>query len=166
MLTFVWAEDKNHAIGYQGKLPWSLPADMKHFRKITATDPMIMGRKTFASLPKLLANRQHIVLTRDHAFAQKYANHDQVKVFTGLENLRDFIKNYHDRLTAIGGVSIFENLIDLADVLEKTEIDAEFSADTYMPEIDYSKFELVAKQSFAKDEKNLYDYTFKTFRKK
>ena len=74
MLTFVWAEDEAHQIGYQGKLPWHLPADLRHFKKFTWGHPMVMGRRTFASLPELLPGRPHIVLTRDLTFETAQAS--------------------------------------------------------------------------------------------
>ena len=80
MLSFVWAEDQQHGIGIDGHLPWNLPADLKHFKEKTIGHPIIMGRKTFASLPHPLPERKHIVLTHRQELKQKYAGNEQVKI--------------------------------------------------------------------------------------
>ena len=72
MISFVWAEDQKHQIGYKGHLPWRLPADLAHFKEVTMGHPMVMGKKTFDSFPGLLKRRQHIVLTHDTNLKEKY----------------------------------------------------------------------------------------------
>lgn len=167
MLCYVWAEDRERNIGYEGHLPWHLPADLAHFKKLTINHPIIMGRTTFDSLPGLLPKRQHIVLTHDKELKEKYCTSEQVMILSSIDNLNDFINQHKDEdLCAIGGVSIFEALMDQVDVLDKTEIDATFKADTKMPKIDYSKFELIAKKHFEPDEKNKYPYTYLTYKRK
>lgn len=167
MLSFVWAEDEHHGIGLDGHLPWHLPADLKHFKEKTTGHPIIMGRKTFASLPHLLPGREHIVLTHNQELKQKYADSDQVKVMSTLAELNDYLTQHQDEeLCAIGGVSIFKALLDQADVLEKTEIQAVFQTDTVMPIINYDDFDLVKREVHHHDDKNKYDYTFLTYRRK
>lgn len=167
MIKFVWAEDANHGIGYEGHLPWHMPADMKHFKDETIGHPILMGRKTFDSFPHLLPKRKHLVLTRDQNLAKQYQDNDQVEIFSSIEKMKDYLKAHKDEeISAIGGVSIFKALLDEVDQLEKTEIEHEFEVDTYMPEIDYSQFELVKKEAYKPDEKNKYPYTFFTYVKK
>lgn len=167
MITFVWAEDLNHGIGYQVNLPWHLPADMKHFKEKTSGHPILMGRKTFNSLPGLLPKRKHLILTHDQEFKKKYADNDQVLVFTSSDELRSYLAEHKkDDIKAIGGVSIFNLLKNQVDVLEKTVIHHGFKVDTYMPELDYNKFELIKKEKHAADEKNKYAYDFLTFKRK
>lgn len=87
MITFIWAEDEKHQIGLNGHLPWHLPQDMQHFKKLTKGHPIVMGRKTFDSLPKILPQRQHLVLSRNPNLARKYAENEQVTVFSSLSDL-------------------------------------------------------------------------------
>ncbi|EEJ72258.1 dihydrofolate reductase [Lactobacillus ultunensis] len=167
MIEYVWAEDKKHQIGVDGHLPWHLPADLKHFKEETINHPIIMGRKTFASLPRLLPKRKHIVLTHNEDLKKKYQTNDQVIILASLEELNQYLQNHRsEKICAIGGVSIFKALIDQVDILAKTEIDGVFSADTVMPEIDYDKFKLIKKEAHPADEKNKFPYTFLTYVRK
>lgn len=167
MLTYVWAEDENHAIGYQGHLPWHLPADLKHFKEKTMGHPILMGRKTFESLPKVLPGRQHLVLTHQEAFKEKYQSNPQVTVFLSLEQMQAYLDQHQDEeIDVIGGCSLFSLLKDQVDVLEKTEIYHSFKADTYMAEIPYKKFELVSKKVYDQEKCNLFKYAFLTYRRR
>lgn len=167
MIEYVWAEDKKHQIGVDGHLPWHLPADLRHFKEETLNHPIIMGRKTFASLPKLLPKRKHVVLTHNEDLKRKYQASDQVIIVTSMEELDQYLQNHRsEKICAIGGVSIFEALMDQVDVLSKTEIDGVFRADTVMPAIDYQRFKLVKKEKHPADQQNKYPYTFLTYVRK
>ncbi|MEE8856589.1 MAG: dihydrofolate reductase [Lactobacillus sp.] len=167
MITFVWAEDENGAIGLNGHLPWHLPADLHHFKDKTMGHPMLMGRKTFASFPKLLPGRVHVVLTRSADFAREYADNDRVLVLTSQEAMNQWLAANADvEVCAIGGASLFEMLASRADRLERTVIKAAFAADTYMPAIDYGQFDLVAAESHEPDAKNKYPYVFESYQRK
>lgn len=167
MITFVWAEDEQHGIGYQGHLPWHLPADMKHFKEKTLGHPVLMGRKTFASLPHLLPKRQHLVLTHNIDFQKKYVDNPQVSVFLNEQDLLKHLAAHQaDDIKAIGGVSIFKLLEKQVDVLEKTVIHHRFEVDTYMPEIDYSDFKIIKKEQHEPDERNKFAYDFLTYKRK
>ena len=166
MIEYVWAEDQKHQIGLNGHLPWHLPADMHHFKEETMGHPIIMGRKTFMSFPKLLPGRKHIVLTHDQTLKEKYQDNDQVVIVSSVAELNKYLDKHQDeKLCAIGGVSIFKILLDQVDVLEKTEIEATFKADTVMPEIEYDQFKLVKKEHHDADEKNKYPYTYLTYQR-
>ena len=109
MIEYVWAEDQKHQIGLDGHLPWHLPADLHHFKEKTIGHPIIMGRKTFMSLPRLLPQRKHIVLTHDQDLKKKYQDNDQVLIVNSVAELNDYIQNHQgEKLCAIGGVSIFK----------------------------------------------------------
>lgn len=167
MLTYVWAEDEKHAIGYQGHLPWHLPADLQHFKEKTMSHAILMGRKTFASLPQILPGRQHLVLTHQQALKEKYQNNPQVTVFLSVKQMQDYINRHQDlNIDVIGGSSLFELLKDRVEVLEKTQIHAIFAADAFMPLLNYDDFDLVKKASFVKDDHNHYAYDFLTYRRK
>lgn len=167
MIKYVWAEDRQHNIGLAGHLPWHLPADLKHFKEKTMGHPMIMGRRTFASLPHLLPGRVHVVLTHDPEFKNKYQDNEQVIVLNSLAELDQYVKQHQaETLCAIGGVSIFKALLNQVDILEKTEIDNVFAADVKMPAINYENFELIAQEEHLPDSKNNYAYTFLTYQRK
>jgi dihydrofolate reductase len=114
-ITLVLARADNGVIGRDGDLPWRLPADLKHFKAITAGHPMVMGRKTFDSLPGLLPGRRHIVMTRDRSWRGDGANvaHD----IDGAIMLADA-----QTVMVIGGAEIYRLFLPLADRIELTEV--------------------------------------------
>lgn len=167
MIIFVWAEDEKHQIGLDGHLPWYLPKDLEHFKKLTVGHPIIMGRKTFASLPRLLPNRQHIVLSSSCEVAHKFDHNNQVVILSSLNKLKHWLKSHQDeKIFVIGGTSVFQALKKQVDYLEKTEIKAVFAGDTIMPTIDYSQFELIKKETHLPDDQNKYSYEFLTYARK
>jgi dihydrofolate reductase len=126
-ITLVVARAQNGVIGRGGTLPWHLPADLKRFKALTMGSAMVMGRKTFDSLPKVLPGRRHIVLTRDRAWsaAGAEAAHD---VSEAIELAGG------ERLSVIGGAEIFAAFLPLASRIELTEILADIEGDTFMPD--------------------------------
>ncbi len=126
-LTLIVARAQNGVIGRDGKLPWHLPADLKHFKALTVGSAMVMGRKTFDSLPGLLPGRRHIVLTRDRAWEAP-----------GAEVAHDLAHALQlgggQRLSVIGGAEIFAMLMPDAERIELTEVLADIDGDTVMPD--------------------------------
>jgi dihydrofolate reductase len=126
-VTLVVARARNGTIGRGGTLPWRLPADLKRFKALTMGSAMLMGRKTFDSLPGLLPGRRHIVLTRDRQWSAPGAEvaHavDEALALAGEEPL-----------SVIGGADIFALLLPLADRIELTEVLADVEGDTFMPD--------------------------------
>lgn len=124
-ITIVVARAINGTIGKDGTLPWHLPGDLRHFKAVTMGSAMIMGRKTFDSLPGLLPGRRHIVLTRDPDWSapgvEVAHDRDSALELAGM-----------DRVTVIGGTSIFAMFHDVADTIELTEVLAEVEGDTFM----------------------------------
>ena len=124
-ITIVVARAINGTIGKDGVLPWHLPGDLKHFKSVTMGSAMIMGRKTFDSLPGLLPGRRHIVLTRDADWSMR-----------GVEVAHDrdgaLALAGDNRVTVIGGTSIFTMFHDLAQTIELTEVLAVVEGDTFM----------------------------------
>ena len=124
-ITIVVARAINGTIGKDGVLPWHLPGDLKHFKAVTMGSAMIMGRKTFDSLPGVLPGRRHIVLTRDADWSvpgvETAHDRDSALALAG-----------SDRVTVIGGTSIFEMFHDLAQRIELTEVLAVVEGDTFM----------------------------------
>jgi dihydrofolate reductase len=123
-ITLVVARAKNGVIGRDGKLPWHLPADLKRFKALTMGSVMVMGRRTFESLPGLLPGRRHIVLTRqDWNAPGAEAAHsvaDALRLAAG------------ERVSVIGGAGVFELFLPLADRVELTEVLADIEGDTFI----------------------------------
>ena len=116
----------NRVIGRDGTMPWHIPADLRRFKSLTMSKPMIMGRKTFDSLPGLLPGRRHIVITRDSAWQAEGA-----EVAHGLDEAVARANAAH--IAVIGGGEIYALALPRAARVELTEIDAEFAGDTRMP---------------------------------
>ncbi len=125
-IVIVVARADNGVIGRDGTLPWHVPADLKRFKQITTGTPMIMGRKTFESLPRLLPGRRHIVVTRDREWTAEGA-----EVVHSVEAA--LAKAAASRISVIGGAEIFAHLLPLASRIELTEIHAEVEGETLMP---------------------------------
>lgn len=125
-ITLIYARAANGVIGKDGDLPWRLPADLKHFKALTMGKPMIMGRKTFESLPGLLPGRRHIVLTRDSLWqaggAESAASPDEALALAG-----------EGSVAVIGGAAIYQMFLPRADRVELTQIHADYEGDTLMP---------------------------------
>ncbi len=131
------ARADNGVIGRDGKLPWHLPADLKRFKALTMGKPMIMGRKTFESLPGLLPGRRHIVLTRgDWSAAGAEVAHD-VESALALASNEAFV---------IGGAEVFALFAPLADRWELTEVHEELAGDTVMPAPDSAAWAETARE--------------------
>jgi dihydrofolate reductase len=124
-ITIVVARAINGTIGKDGKLPWHIPGDLRHFKDVTMGSAMIMGRKTFDSLPGVLPGRRHIVLTRDPAWG-----HDGVEVAHDKQEALELAGR--DRVTVIGGEAIFAMFHPDAEKIELTEVLAEVDGDTFM----------------------------------
>lgn len=131
-LFLVVAAARNGTIGRDGGLPWHLPADLRHFKALTMDKPMIMGRRTFASLPGLLPGRRHIVLTRDPAWcapgAEPAADLDQA-----IAVARRGAGSESSAVAVIGGAEIFALALPRAARIELTRIDADVAGDTFLP---------------------------------
>jgi dihydrofolate reductase len=127
LIALIVARAQNGVIGRRGKLPWHLPADLRRFKALTMGSAMLMGRKTFESLPGLLPGRRHIVLTRDRGWRAEGAEvvHDVPEALRLADG---------ERLSVIGGAEIFAMLLGMADRIELTEVLADIEGDTTMPD--------------------------------
>lgn len=133
--SIIAALDRNRLIGMDNKLPWRIPEDLAYFRAKTLNHTVIMGRKTWISLGKALDLRTNIVLTRDHSLV--YPGIIVVHDITELENYLEEEENF-----IIGGASIFNQFLPLANRLYLTRIEAEFTGDTYFPDCEEEDWEL------------------------
>ena len=126
-IVLVVARADNRVIGNGGQLPWHIPEDLKHFRKVTMGKPMVMGRKTFESLPGLLPGRRHIVVTRDRNWSAAGAEvvHDADAAIAAAGDVPE--------IAIIGGADIFAMFMDRARLIELTEVHRSPEGDTLMP---------------------------------
>ncbi len=135
-ITMIAAVGKNLELGKNNDLIWHLKEDMKFFKEQTMGKPIIMGRKTFESLPKLLPGRKHIILTK-----QNLDLPEEVLIFHDKEDLLEYIKAYQEEVMIIGGASIYKEFLKDSNKLVLTEIDAEDeTAEAYFPSFDKEKW--------------------------
>jgi dihydrofolate reductase len=127
-ITIVVARAHNGVIGRDGKLPWHLPADLKRFKALTMGTSMVMGRKTFDSLPGLLPGRRHIVLTRDPAW-----NAAGAEIAHSVDEALALARG--EPLSVIGGADIFALFLPLADRIELTEVQADIAGDRVIDDL-------------------------------
>lgn len=162
MLSIIVAVAKNNVIGKDNKLIWHLPEDLKRFKQLTTGHTIIMGRKTFESLGRVLPNRKHIVLCND---ANLEVENENVEVIDDIQLLNKYINSEEENFI-IGGATIYKLLIPYANKMYITKINEEFEGDVYFPEIDAKVWQEVERQKGIKDEKNPFDYEYVTYIKK
>ncbi len=157
MINIIVAASANNTIGHQNKLLWHLPNDMKFFKSTTWAMPVIMGRKTFESMgSKPLNGRMNIVITR-----QTDWNADGVTTATDIKDAIAKAKTSNCKEIFIaGGGEIYNQSMELANVIYLTRVHTTMEGDTFFPEIDLTKWQLESKQDFFKDEKHKFDYSF------
>lgn len=157
MIALVVAMDRNGVIGAGGTMPWHLPADLAHFRRLTKGHTVVMGRKTYRSIGSPLKHRHNIVLTRDRTFAAD-----------GCEILHDVqeILRRPEPLYVIGGAEIYREFLPYADLLHITRVDAEVEGDTVFPAFDRQEWERTEATERPADEKNAYNCRFETWRRR
>jgi dihydrofolate reductase len=156
-LTLVVAIDAQRGIGVDNKLPWHLPEDLAHFKRVTMGHPIIMGRKTFDSIGRPLPKRRNIVVTRNPAW-----RHDGVDAVTSLADAIALAGA--DDACIIGGAQIFRESMDLADQLIVTEIGHTFACDAFFPPLEAGRWTETAREKHH-SEANGFDYSFVTYRK-
>ncbi len=173
ILSIISAIANNNEIGMKNELLWNLPIDMKHFRETTSGHPIIMGQRTYESLGKdslglagrPLPNRRNIVLTLDKDFKR-----ENIEIYYSIEDLEKALSETmkeDEEAFIIGGGQIYKLFIDKADKLYITHVNAEFpDADTLFPVIDSTKWKSISQDKHEKDEKNIYDCNFVTYKRK
>ncbi|HEY0043259.1 MAG TPA: dihydrofolate reductase [Allosphingosinicella sp.] len=142
-ITIVVARADNGVIGRDGTLPWHIPADLKHFKAATLGTVMVMGRKTFESLPGLLPGRRHIVLTRDPAWAAEGAE--------VVHSAEEALAAAGARVTIIGGAEIIALFLDFATAIELTEVHLAAEGDTVLDPFDPAAWREVSREHHEAD---------------
>jgi len=147
---------RNRVIGRDNQLPWHLPADLRHFKELTLGKPILMGRKTWESLPGVLPGRRHIVVTR----RQDY-------VADGAETAADLdaaiaLAGEVEEIMIVGGATLYAEALPIADRLYMTLVDADIEGDTRFPEFDMDTWRVIDESPAPADEKNRYNLRFLT----
>ena len=156
-LAMIVAASENEVIGVNGDLPWRVSADLKRFKRLTMGHHIIMGRKTYDSIGRLLPGRTTVIVTRQSDFVcagALIANSIEEAIALCGEDDLPFVT---------GGAEIYRLAIPLVSELHLTRVHTEIDGDTKLPEIEWSDWKLVEESCFQKDEKNSFDYSFQRF---
>lgn len=159
MLSIVVAKSKNNIIGKDNKLVWNLPEDLKHFKELTTGHTIIMGRKTFESLGRVLPNRKHIIFSQNPDLK---INNENVQVVHSLLEIQELIEGQEEAFV-IGGSMIYNFLMPYVKKMYITEINEEFDGDTFFPKINTDIWKETKREKGIKNEENNLDYDFVTY---
>jgi len=159
VISLIAAMAKNRAIGIENRLPWHLPADLQHFKKLTLGKPILMGRRTWESLPGLLPQRPHIVITRDPQYLAEGA--------TVVHSIDSALAAAGDvpEVMIVGGAHFYQQMLPLADRLYLTEVEVDVEGDAFFPEFELSDWQLLSHETNQPDEKSGFAYTFLTYQR-
>lgn len=160
MVILIAAMAENRALGKDNQLLWHLPDDFKRFKQLTSGHYIIMGRKTFESLPGKLPNRTHIIVSRQMGYQV-----DDCLTVNSLEEALRQVPQDQD-IFIIGGGEIYTQALPIADVVELTRVHTEVEADTFFPEINSNEWQLTSEDYHPKDAKHAFDFTFETYIRK
>ena len=160
-ISLIVAMSQNRVIGRDNKMPWHLSADLKRFRAITMNSPILMGRKTFESIGKPLDGRANLILSKQENYQPQGC-----RVFQSLENALEIAKTLGDELFIIGGATLYEMTLPLAQKLYLTQIQTEFEGDTFFPNFDLNDWNEITREQIEHDEKVDFSYCFLTLEKK
>ncbi len=160
MLSIIVAKAKNNVIGKNNKLIWNLPEDLKRFKELTTGHVIIMGRKTFESIGRILPNRKHVVFTNNTDFN---INNENVEIVHSMLQIQQYIES-EEECFVIGGAMIYNLLMPYVTKMYVTQIDEEFEGDTFFPKIDEEKWKIVERIP-AKEESKV-KYEFLTYERK
>jgi dihydrofolate reductase len=160
LIALVVAIGENGAIGRGGELPWRLSSDMRYFRKVTMGKPVIMGRRTFKSLPRVLDGRLNIVLTRDRGFVAPDALMAH-SLDEGLAAARESaVRTGAGEIMVIGGEDVFREVLTQAHRIYLTEVHASPEADTWFPDFDKREWREVFRESHEAGPRDEHAFSF------
>ena len=162
MLSTIVAIANNNVIGKDNKLIWHLPEDLKRFKQITTGKNIIMGRKTFESLGRVLPNRKHIILCND---MEMNIDNENVEILDVISKLDKYINSEEENFV-IGGATIYKLLMPYVNKLYITKINKDFEGDVYFPEIKDTEWKEISREKGLKNEENPYDYEYITYVRK
>ena len=158
-VSIIVAMAENGVIGRDMDLPWHISADLKRFKALTMGHHIVMGRKTFESIGRLLPGRTTVIVTRQSDYQV-----DGAVIVNSLEAAQAAATD-DSELFIIGGGQVYEIALPLADRLHVTRVHTEVDGDTSFPAIDWDQWELVSAERHGADEKNDYDFTFESYQR-
>ena len=158
-ITLIAAASENNVLGKDNRLIWHISDDLKRFKKLTLGHSIIMGRKTFESMPKALPNRNNIILTRNN-------NYRAENVIVA-HNLKEAIEltGEDSNPYIIGGGEIYNLFLPIANRIELTRVHDIFDGDAFFPEIDLNKWELICAEKHFSTPDNIFNYSYLTYKK-
>ncbi len=159
MLSIIVAKAKNNIIGKDNKLLWNIPEDMKRFKSLTTGHTIIMGRKTFESIGKVLPERKHVIFSQNLGLR---IDDENVKVVHSLAEIQEYITNDEENFV-IGGAMIYNLLMPQVKKMYITEINENFDGDTVFPKIDETKWKEIERIKGNPTEDIKFDYDFVTY---
>lgn len=162
MLSIIVAKAKNNIIGKENKLIWNLPADLKRFKELTTGHTIIMGRKTFESLGRVLPNRKHIIFSQN---PELKIDNENVQVVHSMLEIQEYIENKEENFV-IGGAMIYNLLMPYVTKMYVTEINQEFEGDAFFPKINPEMWEEVSREKGIKNEKNPLDFDYVVYERR
>ena len=162
MLSIIVAKAKNNIIGKDNKLLWNLPEDLKRFREITSGHVIIMGRKTFESIGRVLPNRKHIIFSQNRDL--KYDD-ENVEVVHSMLEIKEYIDNDEENFV-IGGAMIYNLLMPHVSKMYVTQINKDFEGDAFFPKINEDIWEVVEEEKGLVDEESKLEFEYITYVRK
>ena len=162
MLSIIVAKAQNNIIGKDNKLLWHIPEDLKRFKDLTTGHKIIMGRKTFESLGRILPNRKHIVFTQNPDFK---VNDENVKVVHSMLEIQEYIESKEENFV-IGGAMIYNLLMPYVNKMYVTELHKDFEGDAFFPKINSDIWKEISREKGKNTEENNLDYDFVIYERK
>lgn len=159
-ISLVVAASTNNVIGSDGGLPWHLPDDLRHFKRLTTGNPIVMGRRTFESIGRPLPDRRNIVMTRDPDYVAPGCD-----VVSSVREALDLVEDA-DEVMIIGGGQVYREFLPHAERIYLTRVQADVEGDTYFPDIDEAGWRLVSSEPHAADEKHAYAFDVMVFERR
>ena len=162
MLSIIVAKAKNNTIGKDNKLLWHISDDLKRFEELTTGHVIIMGRKTFESLGRVLPNRKHIVFSQNPDFK---VNDENVEIVHSMLQLQEYIEDDKENFV-IGGAMIYNLLMQYVQKMYVTEIDKDFDGDTFFPRINDEIWNEISREEGLEDSNNNFKYEYVVFERR
>lgn len=154
LVSIVAAISENRVIGRDNRLPWRLPADLAHFKGLTLDKPIVMGRRTWESLPELLPRRTHIVVTRDRSYQAPGC------ILVGSPQEAIATAGAAPELMVVGGAGLYRHMLPLTQRMYLTLVAATVEGDVFFPDWDPASWREVSREERPHDARNRYDLTF------
>ena len=158
IISLIAAMSSNRIIGLNNRLPWELPADLEHFRRLTRHKPFIMGRKSYESPDRLLSDTRNIILSKQSSLSLCHNCELSGNLADALGRVRE-----SEEVFVLGGESVFRQVLPVASKIYLTEVEAIVEGDAVFPEMDQSQWKLTREMYRERDRDNQYNLYFREF---